>query len=49
MTKFKDKIDATKICMRIWLDSTIFDEMSLMTLMKSLISVRQNKEEMKPL
>ena len=49
MTKFKEKIDAIKIYIRIWLDGTIFKKTSLMTSISSLTSVRQSNEEMKPL
>ena len=31
MTEFKDKIDAIEICVRIWLDGSIFEKMNLMT------------------
>ena len=49
MAKFKDRIDAIGISMRDWLNGMIFEKRSLMTLMRSLRSVRQNNEEMKPL
>ena len=48
-TKFKGRIDAIGISMKNWLNGTIFEKMSLMTLMNSLSSFRQNKEEMNPL
>ena len=49
MTKIKNKIDAIEICMRIWLNGTIFGKMSSMTLMSSLRSAWPNNEEMKSL
>ena len=49
MTKFKDIIDAIGISMKDWLNGMLFEKMSLMTLMRSLRSFRQNNKEMKPL
>ena len=49
MTKFKDRIDAIGISMKNWLNGMIFEKISSMILMRSLRSVRQNNEEMKPL
>ena len=42
MTKFKDEIDAIGFNMKNWLNDIFFEKMSLMILINSLSSVRQN-------
>ena len=48
-TKSEDRIDAIGISMTNWLNGTIFEKMSLLTLMNSLKSLQETNKEIKPL